>query len=310
MRTYNKIGIAGAGIMGIGIAQVFANSGFKVVLFNLRTETLEKAKKSIRFNQDNLFREGFIDESTYNKSFDLIQLSINKNDLTDVDLLLETIVEKLEIKQLFWEEFSRLVKKDTILASNTSGLSITSISKNIERKDRFAGMHWWNPPHILHLVEVARGEYTSDDTINELVELTRVLGKKPVVVKKDVPGFLGNRLQFAIFREALNLVEQGVASIEDVDTALKYGPGMRFPVLGTLQAADLGGLDTFYNISTYMFKELSSMTEPPQVLSEKIKNGELGTKTGSGFYDYSNGKGEELLRKRDEKFLKMLKDIM
>lgn len=170
-------------------------------------------------------------------------------------------------------------------------------------------MHFWNPPHIIPLVELIRGNETSDETVNLVLELIKMIGKEPVVVKKDAPGFIGNRLQFAVFREALNIVESGIADIEDVDKAMKFGPGFRYPIIGPLETADLGGLDTFYYISSYLFNDLSDAKEPNEILKELIDKKELGVKTKKGFYDYSNGRDEEVIKKRDKMFFKMLKYI-
>ena len=170
-------------------------------------------------------------------------------------------------------------------------------------------MHFWNPPHIIPLVEVIRGDLTSDNTVNVLVELIKSIDKEPVVVQKDVAGFIGNRLQFAVFREALNIVEEGIASFEDVDRAMKYGPGFRYPILGPLETADLGGLDTFYYISSYLFNALSDVKEPQEVLKKLMDSGELGVKSKKGFYDYSDGKDEDTIKHRDKMFFKMLKHI-
>lgn len=170
-------------------------------------------------------------------------------------------------------------------------------------------MHFWNPPHIIPLVELIKGDETKDETIDILFELSKKIDKEPVVVKKDAPGFIGNRIQFAVFREAMHIVEEGIADIEDVDRAMKYGPGFRYPIIGPLQTADLGGLDTFYFISSYLFNDLSDAKEPQDILKKLIDKEELGTKTKKGFYDYSDGKDEETIKYRDKMFFKMLKHI-
>lgn len=304
-----RIGVAGSGLMGSGIAQIFAQSGYDVVLYGRREESLEKAKKQIELNQENLMREGLITEKAAREAVKNIVFTTSKDELLNVDVFIESITENLEIKQVFLKEISESIKKGAVLATNTSGLSITAIARDIKQKERFAGMHWWNPPHIIPLVEIIKGEETSDDTASFLSALAEKVGKKTVTVQKDAPGFIGNRLQFAMLREALNIVEQGIASPEDVDRALKYGPGFRYGILGPLQTADLGGLDTFYSIASYLFKDLGSMREPPNIMKDLIENNHFGLKSGSGFYDYSDGRDKKVLRERDSKFLKMLKYI-
>jgi len=215
----------------------------------------------------------------------------------------------MEIKQNYWLEVEGIAKEDCIFATNTSGLSINGICSKLNNKKRFIGMHWWNPPHIIPLIELIMADDTSDETVQVLKELVDKVGKESVVVLKDVNGFIGNRIQFAVYREALKIVEDGIATIEDVDKAMKYGPGFRYPVLGPFETSDLGGLDTFYYISSYLFNELSDVKEPTKLQQEMMDNNNLGVKTGKGWYDYSDGKGEEAMARRDKNFYKMLKHI-
>jgi 3-hydroxybutyryl-CoA dehydrogenase len=170
-------------------------------------------------------------------------------------------------------------------------------------------MHWWNPPHIIPLIELIKNDETSDEIVGVLKELVDKIGKESVVVLKDVNGFIGNRIQFAVYREALKIVEDGIATVEDVDKAMKFGPGFRYPVLGPFETSDLGGLDTFYYISSYLFNELSDVKHPTKLQQEKLDNNHLGVKTGKGWYDYSEGKGEEAMARRDRNLFKMLKNI-
>lgn len=304
-----KIGIAGAGTMGSGIAQIFGRKGYKVVITDISEEVLDKSKKLVDIFNSSLIEENIITESEARTAVENISFSTDKNVFADADLIIEAIIEKMDIKQDFWKEVEGIAKKDAILATNTSGLSIVEISKKVERKERFVGMHFWNPPHIIPLVEIIRGDKTDDETVNNLVELIKIIDKEPVVVQKDAPGFIGNRLQFAAFREALNIVEEGIATPEDVDRAMKYGPGFRYPILGPLETADLGGLDTFYYISSYLFNALSDVKEPQEILKKLMDNKELGVKSKKGFYDYSDGRDEETIKNRDKMFFKMLKNI-
>ncbi|MBU5440254.1 3-hydroxyacyl-CoA dehydrogenase family protein [Tissierella sp. MSJ-40] len=304
-----KIGIAGAGTMGSGIAQIFARKGYEVVMTDISEEFLEKSKKLVSIFNSSLIEEGLMTESEIENTIKNISYSTDKRVFSDTDVIIEAIIEKMDIKQDFWREVEEIAKSDAIFATNTSGLSITGISKKIKNKSRFIGMHFWNPPHIIPLVEIIRGDGTEDKTVDTLVELVKRIDKEPVVVQKDAPGFIGNRIQFAVFREALNIVEEGIATFEDVDRAMKYGPGFRYPIIGPLQTADLGGLDTFYYISSYLFNELSDVKEPQEVLKKLMDNNELGVKSKKGFYDYSDGKDEEAIKRRDKMFFKMLKYI-
>jgi 3-hydroxybutyryl-CoA dehydrogenase len=185
------------------------------------------------------------------------------------------------------------------LATNTSGLSITQIAQATKRPSLIAGLHFWNPPHLVPLVEVTRGENTSENTSETLLTLCRSLGKKPILVKHDIPGFVGNRLQFAVMREALHLLNTGVATAEDIDTAMSSGPGLRYAMFGPLRTADLGGLDVFHAISQYLFAELNADSKPSPILEKLVSNGHLGAKSGAGFYSYSQQELQEWINRRD-----------
>lgn len=308
-KKIKKIGIAGAGTMGSGIAQIFARRGYEVVVTDIAEEILDKSKRLVDIFNQSLIEEGIMSKDEVDVVISNIGYSVDKGVFSDCDLIIEAIIEKMEIKQKFWKEVEEIARKDAFLATNTSGLSINQIFKLVEGKERTIGMHFWNPPHIIPLVELIRGDQTSDSTVEILREVMLTIDKEPVVVLKDAPGFIGNRLQFAAFREAMHIVDQGIATPEDVDKAMKYGPGFRYPVIGPLETADLGGLDTFFYISSYLFNELSDMKNPPQMLQEKMDNKTLGVKSKEGFYDYSDGKDEEAIIRRDKMFFKMLKHI-
>lgn len=304
-----KVGIAGAGTMGSGIAQIFARKGHDVVITDIKEEFLEKSKKLVSIFNSSLIEENLMTEEEAKNTVKNISYSTDKNVFSDADLIIEAIVEIMEVKQDFWQEVEAIATKNAIFATNTSGLSVNGISEKVKNKNRFVGTHFWNPPHIIPLVELIRGESTDDKTIDTLMDLVESIDKVPVVVQKDAPGFIGNRLQFAVFREALNIAEEGIASFEDIDKAMKYGPGFRYPIIGPLETADLGGLDTFYYISSYLFNELSDVKQPQEVLKDLMDKGELGVKSEKGFYDYSDGKDEEAIKRRDKMFFKMLKHI-
>lgn len=304
-----RIGIAGAGTMGSGIAQIFARKGYKVLVTDIKEEFLHKSAKLVDLFNSSLIEEGIMSEDEVEGVLSNISFSTDKAGFKDCELIIEAIVEKMDIKQDFWREVEELASKNTLFATNTSGLSINKISSKVIDKSRFIGMHFWNPPHIIPLVELIRGDETSNETVEVLKELLLIIDKEPVVVQKDAPGFIGNRLQFAAFREALHIVNEGIATFEDVDKAMRFGPGFRYPIIGPLQTADLGGLDTFYYISSYLFNELSDAKEPPEVLKERMDAQKLGVKSKEGFYDYSDGKDEEAIKRRDKMFFKMLKYI-
>lgn len=305
--SIKRVGIAGAGTMGSGIALIFAKKGYKVIVTDLTIKLLEDSRKLVDIFNQTLLAEGLMTNDEEERVMGNIDYSLDKSAFKDCDLIIEAIVEKLEVKQSFWKEVEAIAKKDAYLATNTSGLSINSISEEVINKSRFVGMHFWNPPHIVPLVELIKGDETSEETVQVLRTLMKDIDKEPVVVQKDTPGFIGNRLQFAAFREALHILEEGVGTVEDIDKAMRFGPGFRYPILGPLETADLGGLDTFYYISEYLFNELSDTKEAPEILRDKLFEEKLGVKSKEGFYDYSDGKDEKAIKRRDSMLIKMLK---
>ena len=299
-----RIVIAGAGVMGASMAQIYAQHGYGVTIYDVFPEGLVKGKELIAINQETAVTEGKL---TAEQSRDLqarISFTGELDCFKDGDYVVECIFERMDIKHDFWAKASAIAPKDAILTSNTSGLCLTEMAKSVVLPERFCGMHWVNPPHIVPLVEVIKAEKTSDATVDAVYANALSVGKKPIKVK-DAPGFVLNRLQFAILREAMYIVESGIASIEDVDNSFKYGLGMRYAAIGPFETADLGGLDTFYNISSYLFADLSDRKDVNDMLANLFKAGSYGVKSGKGYYDYSNGKDKIAIQRRDKMFLKL-----
>jgi len=303
-----NISVIGAGIMGHGIGQTFALGGFEVTLHDISDDLLEKAIQKIRLNLDTFMEFGIITPEAAREA--LLRIKTDKNlkaAIKDSDFVVEAVPEVMELKKRIFKELDQYCPNHTIIASNTSGLSLTEMASEINRQDKVVIAHWWNPPHIIPVVEVVKGRHTSDQTINLVYELLLAIGKKPVKILKEVPGFLGNRLQFALYREVLACLREGIASAEDIDTAVKGTFGFRLPTLGPLETSDFGGLDTFLNISQYLFKEINRSTEPPEILKEKVRQGKLGVKTGEGFFRYVAEEAEKRIKERDRQFLQRLK---
>lgn len=304
MKIQNIV-IAGAGTMGYSMAQIFARYNYKVTIYDLSQKALENAKIRIHENIETLVNENEISKEKANDIIDCLSYTIDKSCFHDCDIVIESIIENLEIKQNFYKEISHIVKDDTILATNTSGLSINAISTAVYKPERFIGMHWFNPSHLILLIEIIKGDHTSEEVANTIYELSLVIDKKPVIVHQDVPGFVANRIQFAVLREALDLVEKGIVSKKGIDDVMKYGLGFRYACLGPLEVADFGGLDTFYHISEYLMKDLCDSHEIPAMLKDCYEQGNLGVKTQKGFYDYSKGLDVKATKQRDEKLLKL-----
>lgn len=299
-----KIGVAGAGTMGSSLAETFSKFGYEVYLFDIAEKQLEKAKALISLNQETEVSHELVTQEESDHLMSRIQYGTDLEGFKDVDFLIEAILEKIEVKHSFWQEASRVVREDAVLCSNTSGLSISKIAEVVHKPERFGGMHWINPPHIIPLVEVISGEETHPETAQAIYDVAVRCDKKPVKVH-DAPGFVLNRIQFAIMREALHVVESGITDVKGVDDVMKYGLGLRYAVLGPFEVADFGGLDIFRNISSYLFADLSTAQREFGLLKENFENGNLGVKTQSGFYDYSDGKDVEAIRNRDEMYTKL-----
>ncbi len=306
MKEIKKISIAGAGTMGSSMAQAFAKYGYPVKLYDLFPAALEKAKTLLEINQQAQVDAGDLTPEESAALKERISFVEDINELRDTDFLVEAILEKLDIKQDFYRQLSDVVPPDAILCSNTSGLSITKIAEAVKNPERFAGMHWMNPPHIIPLIEIIKGEKTADETAEIVRQICLKLEKRPVVIK-DAPSFVLNRLQQAILRESLYIVQEGIASPEAIDDVMKYALGFRYACFGPFEICDLGGLDIHYNISTYTFEDLCDAKQPFGLIKECVDNGWLGVKSGKGFYDYSNGRDKEVIKYRDDIFLKLSK---
>lgn len=292
--------------MGSSMGETFAKYGYDVTLYDIFPSALEKAGNLIRLNQETEVAEHVVTPEESAALLERIRYSEDKACFEGADLVVEAILEKLDVKHAFWAEISALVPQDAILASNTSGLSITAIAEVVKRPERFGGMHWINPPHLIPLIEVIQGKKTDDETAAAIRDMALAVEKKPVIVQ-DAPGFALNRIQLAVLRECLHIVEQGIATPEAVDDVMKYGLGMRYACLGPFEVCDLGGLDIFYNIASYLFEDLADEKAPFGMLADRFEKGQYGVKTAAGFYDYAGGKDAEKIKYRDRMFTKISK---
>lgn len=303
-----NIAIIGAGIMGHGFAQVFAQKGYPVILHDIDEEMLKKAMFRIAANLDTFIEQGMIRPKDKRAALALISTSTDLGKtVSKADFILEAVPEILALKKEVFAKLDRLSPPQAILASNTSGLSITEIGAATQRPEKTITVHGINPPHIIPVVEIVRGEKTSDETADLCYRLLRKIGKKPVRVLKEVPGFLFNRLQLALYREALHCLETGVASAEDIDNVVKTGYGFRLANLGPLETSDFGGLDTFYLVAQNLFPALSDAKTAPPLLKNLVEEGKLGVKTGEGFYHYPPATAKKKTRERDRRLLQQLK---
>lgn len=295
--------IAGAGIMGASFAQIFSANGYDVILYDVFDTALDTAKHLIEVNQRAQIEKGRITAAESKAAAGRIAMTTSGDCFAEADFIIEAIAEKMEIKHRFWREVSAAAKPEAILATNTSGLSISEIAEAVSDPSRFAGMHWVNPPHLIPLVEVIAGAKSSRAVVDAIYELAEHIHQKPVRVYKDPVGFILNRLQYAVIREACNCVDQGYASIEDVDNVMKYGLGMRYACIGPFETMDFGNIETFHTVANYIYKDLNRDACAPRLLEDAFAEGKLGVKNGRGFYDYSGEKAEKALAARDAKFI-------
>jgi len=291
VKQIQTVSVVGAGLMGHGVALTFAKMGFGVIV----TDPAEGALQSLhRRVEDSMVSMGtdrdLIEIALRNISFD--------NDLAtavrNTDLVIEAGPENLEIKRKIFADVEAAVSDDCILASNTSVLPITQIMAELTNKERALGTHWWNPPHLIPLVEVIKTQWSDNDVVEQVIELLASLGKQPVRVDKDIPGFVGNRLQHALWREAISLVENRICSAEAVDTVVKASFGRRLGVLGPLENADLVGTDLTLDIHETVLSDLDSRGEPSPYLRFLVETGKLGMKTGEGFKKWKDDEPDQL----------------
>jgi 3-hydroxybutyryl-CoA dehydrogenase len=297
--------------MGHGFAQVFAQKGYSVFLYDIDEKILKAALARISASLDTFIEHGMVHSKEKKATLQRITTTTNlEKAVGHADFVLEAVPEIMALKKEVFAKLDRLAPTHAILASNTSGLSITEMGSVTQRPEKTVIVHGINPPHIIPVIEIVRGEKTSEETAELCYRLLLKIGKTPVRVLKEVPGFLFNRLQLALYREALYCLETGVAKIEDIDNVVKAGYGFRSANLGPLETSDFGGLDTFCRVAEHLFPHLSDAKSPPFVLQKLVDDGKLGVKTGEGFYSYPPAIAKKKIKQRDQRLLQQLKLFM
>lgn len=309
-----QIAVIGAGIMGHGIAQTFLMGGYPVYLYDLKGEILTAARSHIEKSLKKFSAAGLLREDEIEPALSRLAVTTDlKTAVAGSDFVIEAAPEDLELKQNLFLQLETLCPPDAILASNSSSLTITDIGRKVKNKRRLLIAHYFNPPHLVPTVELVKGEGTSDETLDTVYELMEKVRKVPVKIFKEVPGFLVNRIQMALAREVLDLYEQGVASAEDIDKAVKGSIGFRLASIGPLLTMDLGGINLWLKVYEYLVKEIQSSTASPEPLKRLASQGHDGIKSGKGFYDYnvdfSSGDLDQIAQKRDSEFLRRLKNL-
>jgi 3-hydroxybutyryl-CoA dehydrogenase/5-formyl-3-hydroxy-2-methylpyridine 4-carboxylate dehydrogenase len=274
--------VVGAGTMGPGMAAVLARAGSKVTLNDIGPEVLQRAEGATELASAVLDRVGAPSQPGGSISFE----ADLKTALEGAELVLEAVPEKLELKREVFASLEEHSAADTVLASNTSGIPISDIARDTKHPGRVIGMHWSNPPHLIPMIEVVPGERTDDSVRDALVRIIKAFGYE-AVVEREVPGFVENRILYAILRECLSLVERGVISEADMDTCVKWGIGYKLSVIGPMRLLDMAGLDIYQNVASYLNPDLSSSAEVPELITERTTNKKLGMKTLGGIYEYT-----------------------
>ena len=289
------ISVIGCGTMGNGIAQTFALFEFKVKLYDISLNNLDNAKKTILKNLERMVKKEVISHSELEKTSENISYTNEINSVLNSDLVIEAVTENINIKESIFKELDNKCPEKTIIASNTSSISITQLANATKRKDKVIGMHFMNPVPIMKLVEVINSKYTSKETTNIILELSKKLNKIPLSVN-DYPGFISNRILMPMINEAIEALDQGVANVKNIDGIMKLGMGHP---MGPLQLADLIGLDVCKSILEVMLNGLKNEKyRPNKLLVDLVSEGKLGIKSGEGFYDYANSKKAEFVSKR------------
>jgi len=278
-----KIGVVGAGTMGNGIAQVAAQIGCDVVMRDIEMKFVEAGMKKIESFLSRSVEKGKMESKEKDTIIGRIRGTTEMDDLNEVDFVVEAVLEDMDLKKRVFKELDELCRPDVILATNTSSMSITEIGASTKRPDKVCGMHFFNPVPLMRLVEIIRGYSTTDETVQTTTELAQKMGKMTVEVKKDSPGFIVNRILIPHFLEAIKIVEEGIASIEDVDKAVKNG--LNYP-MGPFELMDLTGIDIAYFVSEYFYKELNKENKwvAPNLMKTMVRAGKLGKKSGGGWY--------------------------
>ncbi|MFC1915270.1 3-hydroxyacyl-CoA dehydrogenase family protein [Chloroflexota bacterium] len=305
-----KVAVVGAGLMGHGIAQAFAQGGFSVNVTDASASVLEVVKDRIRANLVTFVEEKFIGKNGAKEIPDRIYVFPDLGEAVhEANFVIEAISEDLEAKRRLFKELEKHCSPDTILASNTSSFRMTDIASDMKNPERAVITHWFNPPYLVPLVEVMPGEKTSAETCQITSDLLAKIKKVPVRVRKEIPGFLVNRIQTALYREIFSLLEMGVASAEDIDSAVKASLGFRLASIGPLLVRDLAGLGGFCKSQEALLKEINSSTELSKILKDKVARGDLGVETGKGFFKFNPESAAAIIKERDRQFVRRLKEF-
>jgi len=299
-----RAAVIGTGTMGPGMGAVLARAGIAVAMYDVSEEALDRSKAGVGL------AEGVLDQlDTPQVDGGSIRYTADLADaLQDVDFVFEAVPEKLEIKHEVFRDLERHVAADTILASNTSGIPITKIAEGCEHPERVVGTHWSNPPHLIPMIEVIPGERTNEETVDAAVALVERIGYE-AVVEREVPGFVENRILYAIMREAVDLVDRGIIDADGMDRCVRWGIGYKLAVIGPMELLDMAGLDIYQAVGSYLNQDLCNSTEVSNTITDRTAEGKLGMKTGGGLYEYTPERVDQLRAERARKLVGVRKAL-
>lgn len=307
MSTIGNIAVLGLGTMGHGIAQAFAVGGCRVSGYDQSEEVRASVAGRIEQNLRTAARAGFGEEAAIAPALARFRVCETEAEaVRGAELVVEAVVEDLEVKRRLFSRIESRVSAETILASNTSSFPISGLAGDLRRPERALITHWFNPPHIVPLVEVVPGEKTGAEAVDATLTLLRQVGKSPVQLKKEVPGFLVNRIQIAMLREILDLLDRGVADPEEIDRAVKSTIGFRLAAIGPLEVIDFAGLDVTASVFENLVADVRSDRQLPAALEEAVRSGRFGVKSGEGIYRYTEETAQKKISERDRRFLALL----
>jgi 3-hydroxyacyl-CoA dehydrogenase len=299
MTAIAKAAIIGTGTMGPGMGAVLERAGVDVALYDVSEEQLEKAQPGVELARSVLDRLDGDGDGAGDRAGAALRFESDLTAALDgVDMVVEAVPEKLELKQQVFAEFEQHVSPEAILASNTSGIPITKIAEGLEHPERVIGTHWSNPPHLIPMIEIIPGERTSEEVTTATQELVRQIGYFPCTLKKEVPGFVENRVLYAIMRECLALVDEGVVDAEELDLNVKWGIGYKLAVVPPMALLDMAGLDIYNAVASYLNQDLSDEKGVSSTITERVDKGKLGIKTGGGLFDYDADRAAQLQKER------------
>jgi 3-hydroxybutyryl-CoA dehydrogenase len=301
-----NIVIIGSGVMGSSIAQSFAISGYSVVLNDVKEEYLLKAQSRIIENLSLLCEESNFNEDKKQTALTNITYTVDLEEaVREADFIIEAIPEIIELKWELYQKLEQMIKPDTIIASNTSTFPISRLMEKSSFPEQMIITHFFNPAHLVPLVEIVQHDQTKEEVVEATLDLIRSIGKSPVLLKKEISGFIANRLQTALMREAFYLLKEGVASARDIDTAITAGPGFRWAFTGPIEIADFGGLDTWQRVFDNVAPDLNESKEAPAIIRELVEQGKLGVKSGGGIYSYDDLTVSQKINERDRHFIQL-----